>query len=147
MLNRIDTIPQPDKTVDRLAARAARVLRRRWLYMNAMATALLAGIITVVPGQAATAQTTPAACLSKYVCLVLASKGTGNVALVAARQSQMFPSPGLAVTELSNKTTTAYCLLERLSSGAILFGAIPAGSTQTVSVNMLAVFPGPICPA
>jgi hypothetical protein len=146
MLNRTDIILQPDKTANRLAARTARVLRRRWLYMIATATALLAGAITVVSAQAATVQTTPAACLSRYVCLVLSPGGTGNVALVAARQGQTFSSPGLPVTELSNKTTTEYCLLERLKSGAIFFSTISAGSTQTVAVSMLDVFPGPICP-
>jgi hypothetical protein len=146
MLDRIDTIPGPDKTVNRLVGRTARILRRRWLYASAMAPVLLAGIITAVSAQAAAMQTAPAACLSRYVCLVLSPSGTGNVALVAAHKGQAFPRPGLPVAELSNKTTTAYCLLERLNNGVVLFSAIPAGSTQTVSVNVLDAFPGPICP-
>jgi hypothetical protein len=112
-----------------------------------VAAALLAGIITAVSGPAATAQTTPAACLSGYVCLVLSPSGTGNVALIAASKSQTFPNPGLPVTELANKTATVYCLEERLSNGAPFDTAIAAGTTKTVSVRMLDVFPGPVCPA
>jgi len=121
-------------------------LRHRWLYMSAVAAALLAGVITVVSGPAA-AQTAPPACLSGYVCLVLSPSGTGNVALVAATKSQTFPKPGLPVTELANNTSTLYCLFERLSNGATTYSSISAGSTQNVSVHMLDVLPGSTCPA
>jgi hypothetical protein len=146
MLNGDYTMPQPT-TANRLASRIGRGLRRRW-YMSVMAAALLAGVITAVAGPAAAAQTTtPAACLSGYVCLALSPSGTGNVALVASSKSQAFPNAGLPVTELANKTATFYCLTERLSSGAILSTGISAGSTEKVSVRMLDVFPGPVCPA
>jgi hypothetical protein len=148
MLSGDQSIPQP-KTINRLASRAGRTLRRRW-YMGVVAGALAAGIIGAVSGPAAvaqtTAQTTPSACLSGYVCLVLSPSGTGNVALVAASKSQAFASPGLPVTELANKTATLYCLEEKLSSGSIADTSISAGSTKTVSVKMLDVFPGPTCP-
>jgi hypothetical protein len=147
MLNGDHPIFEP-KTADRLASRTGRRLRRRWWYLSVLAAPLLAGIITAVSGPASAAQqTTPSACLSKYVCLVLSPSGTGNVALVAASKSQAFPSAGLPVTELANKTATTYCLEEKLSNGAILFTAIGAGSTKTVSVKMVDVFPGPVCPA
>jgi hypothetical protein len=146
MLNGDYTVPQPT-TANRVASRMGRGLRRRW-YLSVVAAALLAGIITAVSGPAAAAQTTtPRACLSGYVCLVLSPSGTGNVALVAASKSQAFSMPGLPVTELANKTTTFYCLEEKLSNGAIIDTAIFAGSTKTVSVRMLDVFPGPVCPA
>jgi hypothetical protein len=143
------------RMANRLASRTGRGLRRRWWYLSVVAAALLAGIITAVSGPAAAVSgpapaaqtTTPSACLSKYVCLVLSPSGTGNVALVAASKSQNFASPGLPITKLANKTTTTYCLVEKLSNGAIFDTAIAAGSTETVSVGMLSVSPGPVCPA
>jgi hypothetical protein len=146
MLNGDRTTSQP-MTANRLGSRIGRGLRR-WWYMCALAAALIAGIITAVSGPAAAAgQATPSACLSKYVCLVLSPSGTGNVALVAATKSQTFATPGLPVTELANKTTTIYCLEEKLSNGTITNTTISAGTTKTVSVKMLDVFPGPVCPA
>jgi hypothetical protein len=146
MLNRDSTMPQP-KTANRLVSRTARGLRRRWWYMSVVTAALLAGIFTSVSGPAAATQTTPPACISGYVCLVLSPSGTGNVALVASSKSQAFSRPGLPVTELANKTATVYCLEERLSNGALFDTSISAGSTETAKVGMLDVFPGPVCPA
>jgi hypothetical protein len=145
MLNGEQLNSQP-KTGNRLASRVGRGLRRRRWYMGAVAGALAAGIIGAVSGPAAVAQTSPSACLSGYVCLVLSPSGTGNVALVAASTSQAFPSPGLPVTELANKTATLYCLEEKLSNGSTVDTSISAGSTVTVSASMLDAFPGPVCP-
>jgi hypothetical protein len=78
--------------------------------------------------------------------LVLSPSGTGNVALVAAAQTQEFPSPGLAVTELYNQTSDVYCLEENASNGATIFGVIDPVSTETTSYTVQIVFPGPACP-
>jgi len=132
-----------------LIARVGRIMRRRRVYGSAAAAAVLtAGAITAVGVTAASAQSTPVACAPGYVCLILSPAGTGNVALVAAGQWQDFPAPaGLPVTGLANNTSTLYCLAYKLSNGSFTHGTIAAGSSQTTSITMLSVFPGPICPA
>jgi hypothetical protein len=140
-----DTVSLPAEGNGRFA-RARAVLRRRWLYVAVAAAVAIGGTVAASSVQAASAQSAPAACLSGYVCLVLSPSGTGNVALVAAAQTQEFPSPGLAVTELYNQTSDVYCLEENASNGATIFGVIDPGSTETTSYTVQIVFPGPACP-
>jgi hypothetical protein len=130
------------------ATPARRIPRHRWPYLSAVAAAALAAtVITITTGHAASAQTAPAACQSGYLCLALSPSGTGNVALIASGQSQQFPSPnGIPITEIVNNATIGYCTLSQVSGEGTDYGYIPAGTTQVISENMIAVSPGPVCP-